>query len=267
MMSVQNVKQEEQVTIDHADAVENNYCDGLVHTPVSTLKNSDPCTLTSLFESSKIKSFLYKVEPNIAKINASSLDLISTTAAIMLKALVEKAVLQERAGFSNNMIAKTGEGGYGQDRENRNRDASLNVGAEHFLLTSNHLKRLVSANNSSSLAFLEETFENFRDKDGSILPSKLHEYVPRKVYNKDHRVTKRSAATIAGNVRKAALNSMLYEEVKNGDTKKDNKRLKLLPSLNGGDDVNSLERVIAAVANAEEHYVCDKIVEDDDDYD
>lgn len=261
------MKQEEQVTIDHADAVEKNYSDVVVPPPVSTLTNSDPCTLTSLFESSKIKSFLYKVEPNIAKINASSLDLISTTAAIMLKALVEKAVLQERDGFSNNVSAKTSKGGYEQDRENRNRDASLNVGAEHFLLTSNHLKRLVSAKNSSSFVFLEETFENFRNKDGSILPSKLHEYVPRKVYNKDHRATKRSAATIAGNMRKTALNSTLYEEDKKGDDKKDNKRLKLLPSLNVGNDANSLERVIAAVANAEEHYVCDKIVEDDDDYD
>jgi predicted transcriptional regulator len=273
---IEDVKQQEKVVTDHGDAAENNVSDIVVPQSLSALTSNDPSVLTTIFEPSKIKNFLYKVEPNIARINASSLDLISTTAALMLQKLVEKAVLREQDDINNQMYKKTTrKEEYRQGRhidiDNENQDASVDVDIEHFLLTSNHLKRVVSANNSPSLDFLEETYESFRDKDGSVLPSRLHEYVPRKA-------TKRSAATVAGNVQTTTLAQLDYcEEGKNGDNGNNNKKLKiyhrskdsssLLLSSNGSNDADPLERAIANAANAEESHVLDEIVEDDDDYD
>jgi len=199
--------------------------------------------------------------------------LISTTAALMLQKLVEKAVLREQDDISNPMYKKTAKKeehrqGRHIDIGNENRDASLNVGNERFLLTSNHLKHVVSTNTSPSLDFLEETYEIFKDKEGSVLPSRLHEYVPRKA-------TKRSAAIVGGNAKTITLGQPDYcEEGNNGNNNKKLKRnptsldsSSLLLSSNGSHDDNPLERAIANAANAEERHVLDEIVEDDDDYD
>jgi hypothetical protein len=272
---IENAKQQEKGTTDHGcEAAENNVSDSVVPPSLSALTSNDPSVLTTIFEPSKIKNFLYKVEPNIARLNAPSLDLISTTAALMIQKLVEKAVLREQDDISNPTYknkTKNDEHRQGQHIgiDNENRDASLDIGNERFLLTSNHLKRVVSANTSPSLDFLEETYENFKDKDGSVLPSRLHEYVPRKA-------TKRSAAIVAGNAQTTTLVGQpdYYEEGNNGNNNKKLKRnptsldsSSLLLSSNGSHDDNPLERAIANAAKAEERHVLDEIVEDDDDYD
>jgi len=248
----------DKVTADHRDAVGSGVSDAALSAPLSALADNDPYALTNVFENSKIKHFLYKVEPNIARINAPSLDLLSTTAALVLKKLIEKAVLQEQEETGNQANKKI-------------RKDSLERGAEFFLLTSNHLKR--AALNTSSLNFLEKTCSKLGDKDKNLIPSKLHEYVPRK----KTRTAKREAASVSTKTKSTTLTQTNYFQGENtGNSESATKRLKrdhtcIAPSLfitsNGRNDSNVLDKTISNAANAEEKYVLDKIVEDDDDYD
>jgi hypothetical protein len=272
---IEDVNQQAKKRSNNDGAVENfDSCDLGVPPSFAALSNDDPCVLTTVFETSKMKSFLYKIEPNMAKINAPSLELISTVAALVLKTLVEKAVLREQGNTSNQMCKKAQNKGC--PRGDQNQESSLHDSVENFLITSNHLKRVVSANNDlPSLDFLRETFENFRDRDASVLPSKLHEYVPRKAYKRE---TKRSASNLAGYSQTTTLNhSDGFGEGKSGNNENSKKRLKsnhtgkdpssLALSSKVGSDARCLEREIANATNAQESLISHKIIEDDDDYD
>mmetsp|Transcript_20558 Transcript_20558/g.51124 ORF Transcript_20558/g.51124 Transcript_20558/m.51124 type:complete len:250 (+) Transcript_20558:64-813(+) len=216
--------------------------------PPNALTNDDPIALTTIFEPSKIKNFLYKVEPNMARINATSLDLVSTTATLLLKALVTKAVQEEQ-----------------QDGDSRRKDHALKEDggrAKQILLTSNRLKNVVLGNSPYCLDFLEETYENFRDKDGSFLPSKLCEYVPRTAKRKQG---VGSAATIGNNETSGENN---FDENTNKRLKGNHASSSLLLSSECANDATPIERAIANAATAKrETIVVDKIIEDDDDYD
>jgi len=216
--------------------------------PPNALTNDDPIALTTIFEPSKIKNFLYKIEPNMARINATSLDLVSTTATLLLKALVDKAVQEEQQD---------------DNRRGTKKDRAHKIGpAKHdVLLTSNRLKNVVLGNIPSSLDFLEETYENFRDKDGSFLPSKLCEYVPRTAKRKQG---VGSAATV-GKIETSGQNNC--DEINNKRLKGNYASSSLLLSSECANDATPIERAIANAATATETIVVDKIIEDDDDYD
>lgn len=254
---MEDLKTTEKVGTDHGDASENDAADA--PPSLSALSNNDPCVLTNIFEPSKIKNFVYKIEPNIAKFNASSLDLISTTAALIIKALVENAVMREQDDTRHHTNKKI--------RKDESLHESLHVEAQHLLLASNQLKRVVTANSPSSLDFLTESYRNFRDKDASFLPSRLNEYIPRKACDKTKRANKRSVATVAGNFEKG-------ETERNEDS---NKKLKSNHACRGSSsssfspkdcsDADPLKRAIRTAVNAEEKHVLDEIIEDEDDYD
>lgn len=228
--------------------------------PRTALSTDDPIALTTILEASKTKNFLYKVEPNMARINAASVDLISTTATLLLKSLVDKAVQEEQNDLNNKIVA------HGEDA-----DAST----KHVLLTSNRIKNTVLDNKPSGLGFLEETYENFRDKDASFLPSKLCEYVPRTAKRKPGAL-KQSAVHAKRNV---LVGQNASEHTGNIDDQhnRSNKRLKQTIDLKGSsslllssecaNDATPIERAIAEAANAAETIGMDKIIEDDDDYD
>ena len=259
----EDTKQREEVTTDHGDTAD-SYAFDAHHPTLSALTNNDPCALTTIFEPSKIKNFLYKIEPNMARINAVSLDLISTTATVLLKTLVEKAVLQEQGDIGHRISKKTR-----RDTHSNNERG----GYKRALVTSNQLKSVVtSAKSPSSLKFLEETYENFRNKDGSFLPSKLIEYVPRKPQKRKQKATNQSAGTASDNDKRTALRKT--DCAKSGGN--ENKRLKrnlaytgssLLLSSECPSDTKTVERAIANAAAASESQALDKIVEDEDDYD
>ena len=275
MHSVEQKEQDVKMHTDHSDNVDDDNSNFVPSPSLSSLVNTDPSVLSTIFQSSKIKSFMYKIEPNIAKFNGPSLDLISTTAAIFLKTLVEKAVKREQDDASNQRHSKIRKEG---DQLNCCRDSEKQVGSldafDHFLITSNHLKGIVSANIPSSLVFLEETYKNFIDKDSSVLPSKLHEYIPRKISTKNRRGTKRSSAKLCNTQTNTCVQLESYEE---GDKKDDGisgKRLKR--NFSRKDDssclllvpkTNPLDKAIENAAFAEDTLSFGKIIEDDDDYD
>jgi len=129
-----------------------------------------------------------------------------------------------------------------------------------------------------SLDFLEETYDNFKDKDGSVLPSSLKQYVPYVRVNKKR--TKR-----AGNTQTSGQSNCANENENN------NKRLKTVAKTSStfnatGTTINAnntdaaassllsittddapLEKAIADAANSKESRILDKIVADEDDYD
>ena len=254
----------------------------------TTIITDDPLTLTNVFEASKIKNFLYKVEPNMARLYKPALDLISTTTALFLKSMVEKAVLlEQQQQQDNSRCRQTNEEEQGRAHHLDDADAGdtdPNPKPEHFLITSNHLKRVVSSNHSS-LDFLEETYENFKNKDGSVLPSSLKEYIPRVREDKKPQQAKRTANTqitssgqsesanenedmkrlktaVAGTCSSSTFNAT--STFNNNNT--NNKDASLLLSATTTDDA-PLEKAIADAANTKESHILEEIVEDEDDYD
>ena len=144
--------------------------------------------LTNVFDPSKIKNFLYKEEPNMARLNGPSLDLISTTAALLLKSIVEKAIRLDNDNDSSSSLQQQQ-----QQQQQRNNKEGDKGPPEQILITSTHLKRLISSSNPS-LEFLQETYENVIDKDGSARVSSLREYIPAVKKVKVKQGNKRGAA-------------------------------------------------------------------------
>ena len=273
---LKNTERKEQVVkTERSEVVENDDSNITVPPTISALTNMDPSSFRTVFQSSKIKSFLYKVEPNIAKVNGPSLNLMSATAALFLKRLVEEAVKQEQDVTSNHKYIKTRKEDYQCNDHPRNekQGASLDSGVDYFLITSNQLKRVVSANSPSSLVFLEETYQTFLDKDNSILPSKLHEYVPRNVVNKTRRGRKRPTTEACNSTSTKLVYLDHSEEGNKGDIGKKDKQLsrktkrKASSSLLLMPKTNPLDKAIANAVNGEEKLVQGKIIEDDDYYD
>lgn len=226
--------------------------------PLSALTSDDPSVLATIFEPSKIKNFLYKVEPTMSRINASSLDLISTTATVLLKTLVEKAVLLEQEDRKDRTIQK--------DEHNKNKSV---------LITSNRLKSVVeSTSGPSALEFLEDTFENFTDKDGKFLPNQQSAYVPRTTQKRKPKAPDQSTTTRGGKSTTTSIQATGVQAESGGTEKrqKTNHDYKgasssLLHSNEFVNTTNSVERAIAQAASATEQYAPETIVEDDDDYD
>lgn len=227
--------------------------------PLSALTSDDPSVLTTIFEPSKIKNFLYKVEPTMPRINASSLDLISTTATVLLKTLVEKAVLLEQKDRKDQTLQK----------DDHNKKKSV-------LITSNRLKSVVeSTSGPSALDFLEDTFENFTDKDGKFLPHQQSAYVPRTTQKRKSKATDQSTTTLEGDKSTTTSIQATGAQAESGGTEKRQKTnhdykgasSSLLHSNEFVNTTNSVERAIAQAASATEQYAPERIVEDDDDYD
>ena len=264
--SVGKKKQIEPAATVNGDTADNDASDA-PHFPLSVLTNDDPSTLTTIFEPSKIKNFLYKVEPTMSRMNAASLDLISATATVLLKTLVEKAVLQEKEDETIRKYAKN---------NNSTQSSKLQTTQKEILMTSNRLKNVVeSTSGPSALDFLEDTFENFRDKDGSFLPSKLTEYVPRATHKRKPKATDQSVVTSAGD---STSTTSIQASGGQADSRgNESKRRKTNHAYKGAsslllsnefvDNSDPVERAIAQAAAATEHYEPEKIVEDDDDYD
>jgi len=234
--------------------------------------------LTTVFDPSKIKKFLYKEEPNMAILNGPSLDLISTTAALFLKSIVEKAIrldddngscLQQQQQQQQQRNKEEDEG----QTQTQRRDLP-----KQFLITSTHLKRVISSN--PSLEFLQETYENVIDKDGSARMSSLREYIPAVKKVKVKQVKKRVAANLSSssinqsdskdenennnnNKRRRKTDSGTCTSStfinNNTDNKDDN-------SLFSSDDA-PLEKAIADAANTNESRMLETIIADEDDYD
>ena len=244
-----------------------------VSSSLARTQNEDPFVMTNLFESSKIKKFMYKEEPNMPKINAASLELISTTFALLLKSVVDKAVLLEQSDDKSSSSSNSSL----QQRKKINAGNAVPKGTpasnantnEDVLITSNYLKRAVlscSSGNPPSLDFLVETYENFRDKDASILPSRLYEYVPRTTAKR----TKRKEVPLAEVPAVAAAAAV--EKPKTTISGRSSKTIDSSSfgtcEMNDADAV-PLEKAIAdaSATTNERNLIIDEIVEDDDDYD
>ena len=227
--------------------------------------------LTNVFDPSKIKNFLYKEEPNMARLNGPSLDLISTTAALLLKSIVEKAIrLDNDNGSSSSCLQQ-------QQRNNKVGDKGP---PEQILITSTHLKRLISSSNPS-LEFLQETYENVIDKDGSARVSSLREYIPAVKKVKVKQGNKRGAAA---NSSSSIINQSDNSRDENNNSNNSKRRRKTDfetctssafidnntnnkdSSLFSSDDA-PLEKAIADATNTKESRMLDKIIADEDDYD
>ena len=262
--SRKDVKEIEKTANAH-DSTADSAASDAPNLPLSALTNDDPCALTAIFEPSKIKNFLYKAEPKMGRISASSLDLISTTATVLLKTLVEKTVLLEQ----EDRMWKTTRSNH--HSSNGTKDNDLQVNDKHILITSNRLKSVLeSASGPSALDFLEETYENFRDKDGSFLPSKLSEYIPRTAQKRKakstNKVAKSKTTSKQANVRKAESADNESKKVKRNHTYKGTSS-SLLFSSEGGNDAGPVEKAIAQAVATTENHAPYKIVEDEDDYD
>jgi len=198
--------------------------------------------LTTVFDPTKIKMFLYKEEPNMARLNGPSLDLISTTTALFLKSIIDKSL---RLDIGSQQITNKDEGQTYPD-------------SKEFLITSTHLKRAILT--SPSLGFLKETFENFKNKDGSVPVSSLRVYVPPvKKKQTKNRIANQSSPN----------QSDPEKEISNKRRRKTdatfntyNQETPLFSS-----DHAPLEKAIANAANAKGHNIVEKIVADEDDYD
>ncbi|OEU20636.1 hypothetical protein FRACYDRAFT_234269 [Fragilariopsis cylindrus CCMP1102] len=246
-----------------------------------TLLQKQPITndqlLTNVFDPSKIKNFLYKEEPNMARLNGPSLDLISTTAALLLKSIVEKAIRLDNDNGSSSSLQQQQ-----QQQQQRNNKEGDKGPPEQILITSTHLKRLISSSNPS-LEFLQETYENVIDKDGSARVSSLREYIPAVKKVKVKQVNKRGAAAHPSSSiinqtdnskdennnnnsnnskRRRKTDSGTYRSsafIDNNTNNKDN-------SLFSSDDA-PLKKAIADATNTKESRMLDKIIADEDDYD
>ena len=235
--------------------------------------------LTNVFDPSKIKNFLYKEEPNMARLNGPSLDLISTTAALLLKSIVEKAIrLDNDNGRSSSLQQQQ------QQQQQRNNKEGEKGPPEQILITSTHLKRLISSSNPS-LEFLQETYENVIDKDGSARVSSLREYIPAVKKVKVKQGNKRGAA--ANNPSSSIINQSDNSKDENNNNNSNNSKRRRKTdsgtctssafidsntnnkdnSLFSSSDDAPLEKAIADATNTKESRMLDKIIADEDDYD
>ena len=233
--------------------------------------------LTNVFDPSKIKNFLYKEEPNMARLNGPSLDLISTTAALLLKSIVEKAIRLDNDNDSSSSLQQQQQ----QQQQQRNNKVGDKGPPEQILITSTHLKRLISSSNPS-LEFLQETYENVIDKDGSARVSSLREYIPAVKKVKVKQGNKRGAAA---NPSSSIINQSDNSRDENNNNSNNSKRRRKTDSgtctssafidsntnnkdssLFSSDDA-PLEKAIADATNTKESRMLDKIIADEDDYD
>jgi len=208
--------------------------------PPTALSTEDPIALTTTLEAARIKSFLYKIEPNMPRISADALELISTTATLLLKSIVDKTVQEEE--------------------DERNKKGRYNDHSKEVLLRSNRIKGAVLNNKSLGFDFLEDTYENFRARD---VQSRYGEYIPK--------AKKRNQ--IARAKQKALEDAKPIDKEHNTN----NKRLKqtieskgsssLLLSSERANDATPIEKAITEAAIPKESITMDKIIEDDDDYD
>ena len=230
--------------------------------------------LTNVFDPSKIKNFLYKEEPNMARLNGPSLDLISTTAALLLKSIVEKAIRLDNDNDSSSSLQ--------QQQQQRNKKEGDKGPPEQILITSTHLKRLISSSNPS-LEFLQETYENVIDKDGSARVSSLREYIPAVKKVKVKQGNKRGAAA---NPSSSIINQSDNSKDENNNNNSNNSKRRRKTdsgtctssafidsntnnkdnSLFSSDDA-PLKKAIADATNTKESRMLDKIIADEDDYD
>ena len=268
----QEQEQEQQEIIPKdADAHNSNDATLLQKQPITTDQ-----LLTNVFDPSKIKNFLYKEEPNMARLNGPSLDLISTTAALLLKSIVEKAIRLDNDNDSSSSLQQ-------QQQQQRNNKEGDKGPPEQILITSTHLKRLISSSNPS-LEFLQETYENVIDKDGSARVSSLREYIPAVKKVKVKQGNKRgAAANSSSSIINQSDNSK--DENNNNNNSNNSKRRRKTDSgtctssafidsntnnkdssLFSSDDA-PLEKAIADATNTKESRMLDKIIADEDDYD
>ena len=249
----------------------------------ATLLQKQPITtdqlLTNVFDPSKIKNFLYKEEPNMARLNGPSLDLISTTAALLLKSIVEKAIRLDNDNGSSSSLQQQQE----QQQQRNNKEGEKGP-PEQILITSTHLKRLISSSNPS-LEFLQETYENVIDKDGSARVSSLREYIPAVKKVKVKQGNKRGAAA---NSSSSIINQSDNSKDENNNNNNNNNNSKRRRKTDSGTCTSSafidsntdskdsslfssddapLEKAIADATNTKESRMLDTIIADEDDYD
>ena len=247
-----------------------------------TLLQKQPITtdqlLTNVFDPSKIKNFLYKEEPNMARLNGPSLDLISTTAALLLKSIVEKAIRLDNDNDSSSSLQQ-------QQQQQRNKKEGDKGPPEQILITSTHLKRLISSSNPS-LEFLQETYENVIDKDGSARVSSLREYIPAVKKVKVKQGNKRGAAANSSSSIINQTDNSKDENNNNNNNSNNSKQRRKTDSgtctssafidsntnnkdnsLFSSSDDAPLEKAIADATNTKESRMLDKIIADEDDYD
>mmetsp|Transcript_32963 Transcript_32963/g.36907 ORF Transcript_32963/g.36907 Transcript_32963/m.36907 type:complete len:236 (+) Transcript_32963:63-770(+) len=207
-----------------------------------TLQSITTDQLTTVFDSSKIKMFLYKEEPNMARLNGPSLDLISTTTALFLRSIINKSI---RLDKGSQQLANKDEG-----------ETYPNTKA--FLITSTQLKRVILT--SPSLGFLKETVVYFKIKDGSVPVSSLRGYIPSvKKKQTKNRVANQSSPN-QSDPEKESSNKRRRKTDATVNTY--NQDTPLLSS-----DHAPLEKAIANAVNAKSHNILETIVADEDDYD
>ena len=271
----QEQEQEQQEIIPKdADAHNSNDIALLQKQPITTTDQ----LLTNVFDLSKIKNFLYKEEPNMARLNGPSLDLISTTAALLLKSIVEKAIRLDNDNDSSSSLQQQQ-----QQQQQRNNKEGDKGPPEQILITSTHLKRLISSSNPS-LEFLQETYENVIDKDGSARVSSLREYIPAVKKVKVKQGNKRGAAA---NPSSSIINQTDNSRDENNNNNSNNSKQRRKTdsgtctssafidsntnnkdnSLFSSSDDAPLEKAIADATNTKESRMLDKIIADEDDYD
>lgn len=108
--------------------------------------------MTSILDPKKIKSFLYREQQSMPKLNGASLDLISTTLTILLKSIIDDAIQRKKCGdFNSDNIGTLPRESLTQTNE--------------ILITSTDLLRVISIN--PSYDFLRRVFEAFKYKDGN----------------------------------------------------------------------------------------------------
>jgi hypothetical protein len=260
-------QEQQQDIIPKDDAHNSDDVTPLLQQPITTTDQ-----LTNVFDPSKIKKFLYKEEPNMPRLNGPSLDLISTTAVLLLKSIVKKAIRLDNDNGNCLQQQRKKEGDEGQSQTQTHV-----ADPEQILITSTHLKRVISSN--PSLEFLQDTYQNVIDKDGSARVSSLREYIPAIKKVRVKQVKKRGAANLSP--------SIIYQSDSKGENNNsnNNKRRRKTDSgtctsstftnkntnnkdnsLFSSDDA-PLEKAIADAANTKESRMLDKIIADEDDYD
>ena len=159
---------------------------------------------------------------------------------------------------------------------NDKEDRDIYTNDDHILVTSNRLKSVLeSTNEPSALDFLEETYENFRDKDGSFLPSKLSEYVPRTAQQRKPKAKKPSAARVMRTTTLPEQADGALQAESAGHKAKRPKRnhtyrgspSSLLLSSECANGTGPVQKAIAQAVAATGNYAPDQIIEDEDDYD
>lgn len=217
--------------------------------------------LTTVFDPSKIKSILYKEESNMARLYGPGLKLISTTAALFLRSIIERAAASDDGAGDGPRLAN--------QLDNRDHQPPARASSPAApLVTLRMLREVVSSD--PALEFLRESLDAVKDKDRTASSlSLLKEYVP----------TPAAAASTSSlerhpRKRKAIGGTASTNGSQSNVTTERRQWKKAARTVGTGSEQPSaessfdpLERAIVEAGGADEGRLPDEIVPDEDDYD